>query len=204
MADVVLPVEVRERTGTGGARETRRAGQVPGVLYGGALEPVAISAPLNEVVKGLNRGGLLSKVIEIDHKGEKQSVIVRDIQFDPVSDTPIHMDFYRVEEDQEIAVEVSVRFANDEASPGLKRGGVLNVVRHQVELLCPANAIPDELVVDLAGREIGDTIHISAVTLPEGVRPTIADRDFTIATIQGSRAATEAAQDDGEGEADES
>ncbi len=200
MAEVVLPVEVRERTGSGGARETRRAGRVPGVLYGGTLEPVAVSTPLNEVVKGLNRGGLLSQVIEIDHKGEKQAVIVRDIQFDPVSDTPIHMDFYRVEADQEIAMEVTVRFTNEDASPGLKRGGVLNVVRHQVELFCPANAIPDELVVDLTGREIGDTIHISAVTLPQGVRPTIADRDFTIATIQGSRAATEAAKDDGDGE----
>ncbi len=203
MADLVLPVDVRDRTGTGGARAVRREGKVPGILYGGPKQPVPVAVPLNELIKGLNTGALLSSVIEIDHKGEKQAVIVRDIQFDPVSTQPVHFDLFRVEAGQQIAMEVNVRFINEEASPGLKRGGVLNIVRHQVELMCPANAVPEEIVVDLTGREIGDTIHISAVTLPEGVTPTIADRDFTIATVQGSRAATEAAAEGGEGEASE-
>lgn len=200
MSDVVLPVEIRERTGSGGARAARRDGFVPGVIYGGKRGPVAIALPGNMVRNSLGKGQLLSQVIDIEHKGERQQVLVRDIQFDPVSDAPLHIDLFRVDDDQIISVEVSVRFTNEADSPGLKRGGVLNVVRHQVELDCPAAKIPDELVVDLSGVAIGDSIHISAIALPDGVTPTIKDRDFTIATVVGSRASVEADEADGAGE----
>ena len=201
MSDIVLSVEVRERTGTGGARETRRNGFVPGVLYGGDKGPVSIALKNNEVIKAINSGKFLAQMITIDHKGEKQSVLTRDVQFNPVRDEPVHIDFQRVDESTIITVEVTVHFHNDEKSPGLKRGGVLNVVRHAVEVNVPAGSIPDQIDVDLSGYDIGDSIHISAVTLPEGVTPAITDRDFTIATIQNSRAARATEDEEGaEGE----
>ncbi|WP_440957791.1 50S ribosomal protein L25/general stress protein Ctc [Oceanicaulis sp. LC35] len=200
MSDIVLSVEVRERTGTGGSRETRRNGFVPGVLYGGDKGPVAIALKNNEVVKAINSGKFLAQMITIDHKGEKQSVLTRDVQFHPVRDEPVHIDFQRVDENTIITVEVTVHFHNDEKSPGLKRGGVLNVVRHAVEVNVPAGSIPDQIDVDLSGYDIGDSIHISSVTLPEGVTPAITDRDFTIATIQNSRAARASDDEAGEGE----
>ena len=200
MSDIVLSVEVRERTGTGGSRETRRNGFVPGVLYGGDKGPVAIALKNNEVVKAINSGKFLAQMITIDHKGEKQSVLTRDVQFHPVRDEPVHIDFQRVDENTIITVEVTVHFHNDEKSPGLKRGGVLNVVRHAVEVNVPAGSIPDQIDVDLSGYDIGDSIHISSVTLPEGVTPAITDRDFTIATIQNSRAARASDDDADEGE----
>ena len=186
MSTIVLSVEKRDRTGTGAARATRRQDRVPGVLYGGSLGPVPISLQLNELKKAINRGGLRSHMIQIDHKGETQGVMVRDIQFDPVTDVPLHLDLYRVEASQVISVEVPVHFLNEAASPGLKRGGALNIVRHTVELDCPAGSIPEEIKVDLTGLEIGDSVHISAVALPPNVTPTITDRDFTIATITGA------------------
>jgi large subunit ribosomal protein L25 len=186
MSTIVLSVEKRESTGTGPARAVRREGLVPGVLYGGSLGPVSISLQLNELKKAINRGGLRSHMIQIDNKGETQSVLVRDIQFDPISDVPVHLDLYRVEMDQIISVEVPVHFLNEAASPGLKRGGTLNIVRHAVELDCPAGAIPEEITVDLTGLDIGDSVHISSVSLPANVTPTITDRDFTIATIAGA------------------
>ena len=201
MSDIVLSVEVRERTGTGGSRETRRNGFVPGVLYGGDKGPVSIALKNNEVIKAINSGKFLAQMITIDHKGEKQSVLTRDVQFHPVRDEPVHIDFQRVDESTIITVEVTVHFHNDEKSPGLKRGGVLNVVRHAVEVNVPAGSIPDQIDVDLSGYDIGDSIHISAVTLPEGVTPAITDRDFTIATIQNSRAARATEDEEGaEGE----
>ncbi len=201
MSDIVLSVEVRERTGTGGARETRRNGFVPGVLYGGDKGPVSIALKNNEVIKAINSGKFLAQMITIDHKGEKQSVLTRDVHFHPVRDEPVHIDFQRVDESTIITVEVTVHFHNDEKSPGLKRGGVLNVVRHAVEVNVPAGSIPDQIDVDLSGYDIGDSIHISAVTLPEGVTPAITDRDFTIATIQNSRAARATEDEEGaEGE----
>lgn len=200
MSDTVLSVDVREQTGTGSARATRREGLVPGVIYGGDRGSVAISLKLNELKKALNKGGFRSHMIKITHKGEVQPVIVRDIQFDPVSSTPVHLDLYRVEEDQIISVEVPVQFVNEEKSPGLKRGGALNVVRHSVEIDCPAGAIPEHVVVDLAGLDIGDSVHISAVALGDRVTPTVKDRDFTIATIAGAGGSdeTEAAEDEAE------
>ncbi|MCC5981071.1 MAG: 50S ribosomal protein L25/general stress protein Ctc [Oceanicaulis sp.] len=193
MSDIVVSVDVRERTGTGGARAARREGRVPGVLYGGTRGPVAISVKANELRKAINTGKLIAQMVDLEHKGERQPVIARDIQFHPVTDEPVHIDFYRVEENSVITLNVPVHFINDEKSPGLKRGGVLNVVRHDVEVRCKAGNIPSEITVDLTGYEIGDSIHISAVTLPDGVKPVITNRDFTLATVQGSRAGVEEA-----------
>ena len=199
MADLSLTVEVRERTGKGGAREARRNGMIPGVLYGGGQDPVAINLKHNEVIKGLNNGKLLGHMIELDHQGKKQSVICQDIQFHPVTDVPEHMDLYRVDAKQVISVEVSVHFVGEEKSPGLRKGGTLNVVRHEVELNVPAGKIPEFITADVSALEIGDNVKISDINLPDGAEPTIADRDFTIATIAGRGGAVESE----EGEEDE-
>lgn len=191
MAGIVLNVEVRERTGKGGAREARRQGKIPGVLYGGELKPVAINLDRREVNKAMNSGKFLAHTLEITHKGEKQMVFAQDVQFHPVTDEPTHMDLYRVEANQQIRVNVPVRFTGDEVCPGIKKGGTLNVVRHDVELFAPANAIPEELVFDISTLDIGDTVKISAIELPADVSPTITDRDFTIATIAGRIAKVE-------------
>jgi len=188
MAGIVLNVEKRERTGTGGARATRNSGLIPGVLYGGERGSIPIEINAKDVFFALRSGKFLSHMVELNHQGEKQSVIPRAIQFHPVTDEVVHIDLYRVEENAEIAIDVLVRFKNHEASPGLKRGGALNVVRHTIKLKCKANMIPEEIVIDLTGREIGDSIHISTIALPEGVRPVIRDRDFTVATITGRKA----------------
>lgn len=185
MADLILSVERRERTGTGGARATRREQMVPGILYGGPRGAVPIELKLKELIKALRSGKFVSHLIEIDHRGERQPVIPRAIQYHPVSDQPIHIDLYRVEENSRIRVSVPVHFINHEASPGLKRGGVLNIVRHTVELECPAGHIPEDVVIDLKGLEIGTVIHISSVSLPADVKPAIRDRDFTLATLVG-------------------
>lgn len=191
MAGIVLNVEKRDRTGTSGARATRNAGLIPGVLYGGPRGPVPIEIKAKEVETALRSGKFLSHMVELKHQGESQPVIPRAIQFHPVSDLPIHVDLYRVEENSEIAIDVVVHFKNHDASPGLKRGGALNVVRHTIKLKCKASAIPEELVVDLTGLEIGDSVHISQLKLPEGARPVIRDRDFTVATIAGRKTDTE-------------
>jgi large subunit ribosomal protein L25 len=191
MAGIVLNVEKREKIGTGGARSTRNADLIPGVLYGGARGSVPIEIKAKDVEMALRSGKFLSHMVELNHQGEKQPVIPRAIQFHPVTDEPIHIDLYRVEENSEIAIDVIVRFKNHDASPGLKRGGALNVVRHTVKLKCKANKIPEEIVVDLAGKDIGDSIHISHIALPEGARPVIRDRDFTVATIVGRKAEVE-------------
>ena len=191
MADIILNVEVRERTGTGGARETRRAGLVPGVLYGGDKDPVAIAVKANEFRKALYTGKLLGHLVTLKYGKESQPVIAKAIDMHPVTDEPVHFDLYRVDEHQLIKISVPVHFKNHEASPGLKKGGTLNIVRHDVELACPADHIPEELVFDLTGLEIGDTIRMSAFTLPEGVKPSM-DRDFVVATLAGSSASASA------------
>ncbi len=183
-----LNVEVRERTGKGGAREARRNAMVPGVLYGGGDDPVAITLKLNEVVKAINTGQFLTSTANLVHDGKKQLVIPQAIQMHPVTDMPMHVDLYRVKASQVISVEVAVHFVNEEKSPGLKRGGALNVVRHTVELNVRADGIPDYLTADLAGLDISDNVKISDIKLPEGAEPTITDRDFTIATIVGRMA----------------
>jgi len=189
MAEIVLNVEVRDRTGTGGAREARRTGMVPGVLYGGETAPVSIAVKENEFRKALYTGKLLGHLVTLKYGKESQPVIAKDIQFHPVTDNPMHFDLMRVDEKGTIKINVPVHFKNQDICPGLKKGGSLEVVRHEVELNCPANAIPEELVVDLAAKEMGDTIRIGEIELPKGVTPTITDRDFVLATLKVSSAA---------------
>ena len=186
-----MNVEKREKLGTGGARATRNADLVPGILYGGARGAIPIEIKAKDVEVAIRSGKFLSHLVEIDHRGERQPVIPRAVQFHPVTDKPLHVDLYRVEENAEIAIDVVVHFRNHAESPGLKRGGVLNVVRHTIRLKCKANSIPEEVVVDLTGLEIGDSVHISSIKLPEGARPVIRDRDFTVATVAGRKAEEE-------------
>jgi large subunit ribosomal protein L25 len=188
MADIILNVEIRDRAGTGGSRETRRAGKIPGILYGGEKAPVNVAVKSNEFRKALYTGKLLGHLVTLQHGEDKQSVIAKAIQFHPVTDEPIHFDLFRVGEHQLIKIQVPVHFKNHDISVGMKKGGSLEIVRHTVELACPADAIPEELVIDLAHHDIGDTIRISEVKLPEGVRPA-QDRDFVIANLKASAAA---------------
>jgi large subunit ribosomal protein L25 len=210
MADIVeLPALARDRAGKGPARAARRSGQVPGVIYGAKKDPNLISVEERLLNKLLHQGGFFSTLFDVKVDGKAERVLARDVQFDPVSDFPVHIDFLRVSAATSVHVEVSVHFINEEQCKGLVEGGVLNVVRHEVELVCRADAIPQHIEIDLAGLDIGDGVHISMVKLPEGVRPAITDRDFTIATIAAPtvvREETAEAQAEGaeeaEGEAD--
>jgi large subunit ribosomal protein L25 len=195
MAEIVLNVELRDTIGSGGSRAARRAGKVPGVLYGGPRGPVPIAINANAFGKALYTGKLLGHLVTLRYGEESQPVIAKDVQFHPVTDRPIHFDLYRVDEHQLVKINVPVHFRHHDASPGLKRGGALNIARHEVELWAPADEIPEELIVDLTGLEIGDAVRISSIALPKGVDPVIADRDFIIATVAGSSAsASEAAE----------
>jgi large subunit ribosomal protein L25 len=194
MADIVLNVEVRARSGTGGAREVRREGKVPGVLYGGKLAPVNIAVSAKDFRKSLHTGKLLGHLVTLRHGEENQQVIAKSVQFHPVTDEAMHFDLYRVDEHQMIKINVPVHFKNHEISPGLKAGGSLEVVRHDVELACSADQIPEELVIDLASHNLGDTIRMSEVKLPAGVKSAM-ERDFVIATLKMAAAAvSEAAE----------
>jgi len=184
MVDYVsLAAEPRDRAGKGAARATRRAGRIPAVIYGNKQDSVLISLSPIDMARELRGPGFFARVYEIEVGGEKHRVLARDLQMDPVSDRPIHVDFMRFSRKTRLVVEVQVIFENEELSPGLKRGGVLNVVRHAIEFRCSPENIPESIPVDLEGLDIGDSVHISAVTLPDDVELTIADRDFTIATI---------------------
>ena len=198
--NIVFNVTVRERTGKGGSREARRNGLVPGVLYGGGQDPVAINLQKNEVAKAINTGQFLSSTATLIHDGKKQLVIPQSIQMHPVSDQPQHVDLFRVKQDQIITVEVAVQFINEEDSVGLKKGAALNIVRHAVELNVRADAIPSTLEADLSGLDIGDNIKISDIKLPGGAAPTITDRDFTIASIVGRGIAAETTEEETETE----
>lgn len=203
MSNVIeLQAEVRERVGKGAARDARRKGLIPAVIYGNKQPPEPITLEHRIIRQQVQTGQFLSTVYLINVKGKKIRVIPKDVQLDPVRDFPVHVDFLRVKKDAQVTVEVSVNFLNEDKCPGLKRGGLLNVVRHQVELECPADSIPESIEVDLANADIGDTIHISAITLPENVTPTITDRDFTIATIAGAGGSDETSQESEE-ESDE-
>ena len=180
-----LRAEVRERVGKGAARAVRRQDRIPAVIYGDKKPPIPISLPQREMTQRLHAGGFLTHIATIDVDGEKIRVIPRDYQLDPVRDHLVHVDFLRVGEGARLTLEIPVHFINEHASPGIKRGGALNIVRHTIELRVPVDAIPEAIEVDLTGLDIGDSLHISAVTLPEGATPTITDRDFTIATIAG-------------------
>lgn len=200
MADTrSLSADLRERAGKGAARATRREGRVPAVIYGNKQDPVMISLHPVELMHQIQKGGFFNSIVEIEAGKDKHRVLPRDIQVDPVTGRPIHVDFMRFSAKTKLHVEVEVDFINDEASPGLKKGGVLNIVRHAVELVCIPDAIPEKLVIDLTGTEIGDSIHISAVKLPEGVEPAITDRDFTVATIAAPTKVAEPSEEEGEG-----
>ena len=187
-----LKAWARPRSGKGGARSVRREGRIPGILYGGGEDPVQLAVDDKAIRLQLLTGHFQSTIFTLDVEGKKTRVIPRGVQLDPVRDFPIHVDFMRVGEHSLVTVDVPVRFLNEAASPGIKRGGILNIVRHEIPVRCPADAIPEHFDVDLTGLEIGDSVHISAIKLPEGVRPTITERDFTVATIVG-RTAEEAA-----------
>ncbi|MBW3096106.1 50S ribosomal protein L25/general stress protein Ctc [Pseudohoeflea coraliihabitans] len=178
-----LKAETRERAGKGSARELRRNGMIPAVIYGDKKSPVSIALSRKEISKKLHQGGFLTTIASIDVGGEKIRVLPKDYQVDPVRDFVLHVDFLRVSAKTKVQVAVPVHFINEDDCPGLRQGGVLNIVRHEVEVNCSANDIPEFLTGDLKGLELNDGLHISAFDLPAGVTPVITDRDFTVATI---------------------
>jgi large subunit ribosomal protein L25 len=180
-----IGAELRDNTGKGVARSLRRDGRMPAIIYGGGKKEVKISLNVKDLTTEYSRGHFTSKIYVLDAGKEKFRVLPMDVQLHPVTDVPEHADFLHVEPGSEIRVNVKVVFRNADKSPGIKRGGVLNVIRHDVELLCREDRIPTKLEADLSGLQIGDSLHISNITLPEGARPTITNRDFTIATIVG-------------------
>ena len=192
----VFQAERREKTGKGPARQLRRENKIPAIVYGGQKEPQRIAMPIKEIRLELSKNPrFFSTVFELDFGGERLKVLPREAQLHPVSDDPLHVDFLRAEQGAVIHVDVPVRFVHEDQSPGIKRGGVLNIVRHDLELICDAAEIPEEIRISLAGMDIGDSLHISAVTLPKGVESAITDRDFTIATIVPSSGMTESVAD---------
>ncbi|WP_057882615.1 50S ribosomal protein L25/general stress protein Ctc [Tsuneonella troitsensis] len=184
MSDALtLPAEARERAGKGASRVLRREGRVPAVIYGGKEEPTPIHVEAKELVRQLGTGHFMNSIVMIEVGGKKVRTLPKDVAFHPVTDRPIHVDFLRLSKDAKIQVAVPVVFLNEEASPGLKKGGVLNIVRHDLELICESDKIPDQIEIDVTGKDVGDSIHISEVTLPAGSESAITDRDFTIATL---------------------
>ncbi|MBB3692119.1 50S ribosomal protein L25/general stress protein Ctc [Sphingomonas sp. BK580] len=207
MSDTItLAAETRDRVGKGASRSLRREGRVPAVIYGQNQAPSAIHLEEKALVKALMTGHFMNSVIMVDG----QRTLAKDVAFHPVTDRPTHVDFLRIAADATVTVAVPVVFADEEESPGLKKGGVLNVVRHELELVVDASNIPTEITVSVAGKDVGDTIHISEVTLPQGAHPAIEDRDFTVATLVAPSAlksegaadeAEDAAATEGSGEA---
>jgi len=188
-----LSAEPRARAGKGATRATRRAGRVPGIIYGDNKEPVLISLEPRELSRALASRSFLATLVDVKVDGAVHRTLPRDVQYHPATDAPLHVDFMRVGSHARVTVTVPVVFINPEMSPGIRRGGILNIVRHGIELDCPVDAIPDQLIVELNGLEIGDSIHNSRVIVPEGCRPTITERDFTIASVAASSAVREEA-----------
>src|SRR5215210_1149 len=180
---LTLPAEARDRAGKGASRALRRHGRVPAVVYGEKKEPLSIHVEEKQLTKMLHTGHFMNSVVMIDFEGKPHRTLPKAVDFHPVTSRPIHVDFLRIGEHTVLTVAIPVRFDNEDASPGLKRGGVLNVVQHELQLVCDAASIPNEIHIPLDGLEIGDTIHISQVKLPEGVKPANEDEDFTVATI---------------------
>ena len=184
MADIItLVAESRQRSGKGTAREARRNGRIPAIIYGNKEEPVSITVERRILEQELGKSGFFIRLLDVDIDGTKHRVLPRDTQFHPVTDIPMHVDFLRYSADRKITVEVPVHFLNEAESPGLKSGGVINIVRHTIAVLCTADQIPDAFEVDLTGLEIGDSVHASTLVLPQGVELNITERDFTVATI---------------------
>jgi len=204
MSDTLtLSAETRERAGKGASRSFRREGRVPAVIYGDKQEPVMVHLEEKALVKALQTGHFMNSVVMVDVGGKATRTLPKDVQFHPVTDRPLHVDFLRISEHAKVHVNVPVRFVDEELSPGIKRGGVLNIVRHELDLVCDAAQIPDEVVISLKGTEVGDSIHISSIDLPRGSESGITDRDFTVATLvapsalrssEGEEAAEEVAE----------
>jgi len=205
-----ITAEPRERAGKGASRALRREGRVPAVIYGDKKEAIAIHVEARALNKLLGTGHFMNSLIQVELNGVKTRTLPKDVAFDPVSDRPLHVDFFRLAKGAKVQVNIPVVFINEEESPGLKRGGVMNVVRHELDLMCDADHIPDQIEIDVTGLEIGDSIHISSITLPKGAESTITDRDFTIAGVTApsalkssddeAEASEEAAEEAAEGE----
>ena len=180
---LTLSAETRDRAGKGASRALRREGRIPAVIYGGNQEPIAIHVEEKELRRQLGTGHFFNSIVELTVGGETVRTLPKDVAFHPVTERPLHADFLRVAANAKVEVSVPVIFVNEAKSPGLKKGGVLNIVRHELDLICEADKIPDDIAVDVSGADIGDSIHISSVTLPAGSASAITDRDYTIATI---------------------
>jgi large subunit ribosomal protein L25 len=192
---LTLSAETRERAGKGASRVLRREGRVPAVVYGNNEQPLSIHVEEKALMKALSGGHFMNSVVMIEAGAAPVRTLPKDVQFHPVTDRPLHVDFLRISEHAKVTVAVPIRFTHEDESKGIKRGGVLNQVRHDLELVCDAAEIPEEIEISLAGMDIGDSLHISAVTLPKGTESAITDRDFTIATIVAPSAAkSEAAE----------
>ena len=216
MAEVTqLPAEARERAGKGASRAIRREGRIPAVIYGDKKDVSMLTMDVRHIAKEYNKGGFFSRLFEVVVDGKPERVLPRDLQLHPVTDAPLHVDFLRLSKGVKIRMNIQVSFINEGISVGLKRGGIINVVRHEIEFMCPPDAIPDSIVVDLEKWDVGDSIHIEDITLPEGITATI-DHNFTIATIAApvvekevvedeaeEGEATEAAEGEAEGDAEE-
>ena len=184
MSDALnLPAERRERAGKGASRALRREGRVPAVIYGGKEEPEMIHIEEKELVRQLMTGHFMNSIVKVEVGGETVRTLPKDVALHPVTDRPTHADFFRLSKDAKVDVSIPVVFVDEKDAPGLEKGGVLNVVRHELELVCEADKIPGEIEISVAGKEVGDSIHISEVDLPEGSESAITDRDFTIATL---------------------
>lgn len=184
MSDTLnLPAETRDRAGKGASRALRREGRVPAVVYGGNEEPLAIHVEEKELRRQLGTGHFFNSVVEVEVAGKKVRTLPKDVAFHPVTDRPLHADFLRISKDAKVHVNVPVVFINEEKSPGLKKGGVLNIVHHALDLICEADKIPDEITIDVTGLDVGDSIHIDSIKLPAGTQDGSHERDLTIATI---------------------
>ena len=204
MSDALnLPAERRERAGKGASRALRREGRIPAVIYGGKEEPTPIHVEEKELVKQLMTGHFMNSIVKIELGGESIRTLPKDVALHPVTDRPTHADFFRLSRDAKVEVQIPVVFLNEEASPGLKKGGVLNIVRHELDLICEADKIPGEIEIDVTGKEVGDSIHISEVTLPDGSVSAITDRDFTIATLVAPSALKKSDEEAEEAEGEE-
>ncbi|MBV9827179.1 MAG: 50S ribosomal protein L25/general stress protein Ctc [Alphaproteobacteria bacterium] len=190
---ISLTGEARERAGKGASRATRRAGRIPAIIYGDNKDQVMVSLDPRELSRALHRAGFFATLVDVKVDGATHRTLPRDVQYHPVTDQPLHVDFMRVGAGAQVTVSVPVHFINHERAEGLRRGGILNIVRHDIEMVCSVDRIPEQLVVDLSGLQIGDSVHIHSVEMPEGARPVIHERDFTIASIAASSAVREEA-----------
>jgi large subunit ribosomal protein L25 len=190
---ISLSAEARERAGKGAARAIRRGGRVPGIIYGDGKDPLAISLEPRELSRAIGRPGFFATLVDVSVGDAVHRTLAREVQYHPISDTALHVDFMRVGAGARVTVSVPVTFINQDGAPGLRRGGILNVVRHAIDIACSVDNIPDRLVVDLDGLDIGDSIHIEAVAMPEGVTPVLTSRDSTVASIAASSAVREEA-----------